>query len=286
MSDSDIWRLLICCPDRPGIVAALSGFLFAEGANILRSDQHSTDPEGGTFFMRIAFRLPGLLEREGAFRAAFAPTAEAFSMQWQLSCAGRVQRLAVFVSRAEHALLELLWQCRSGDISARIEMVLSNHPDLAETVRPFGIPFHQIPIHPDRKQEAEVQQLDLMQGRIDTVILARYMQIVGPALLAQYPHRVINIHHSFLPAFVGADPYGRAHARGVKLIGATAHYATEALDEGPIIAQDVQRVDHRHDVEAMKRIGRHIERVVLARAVAWHVEDRILVHGNKTVVFA
>ncbi len=282
----DIGRLLICCPDRPGIVAALSGFLFGQGANIIHSDQHSTDPEGGAFFMRIEFQLPELTERETALRAAFAPMAETFSMQWRLSCAGHMQRLAVFVSRADHALLELLWQCRSGDIPARIDMVISNHPDLAETVRPFGIPFHHIPVHPDCKQEAEAQQIALMQGRIDTIILARYMRIVGPALIAQYPCQIINIHHSFLPAFVGADPYGRAHERGVKLIGATAHYATEDLDAGPIIAQDVQRVDHRHGVEAMKRIGRHIERIVLARAVAWHVEERILVHGNKTVVFS
>jgi len=282
----DVVRLLIRCPDRPGIVAALSGFLFAQGANILHSDQHSTDLEGGDFFMRIAFRLPGWEARQAALRAAFAPMAEKFSMQWRFASAGPMQRLAVWVSRAEHALLELLWQCQSGDISARIEMVLSNHPDLSETVRPFGIPFHHIPVQLDCPQEAEAQQLALMQDRVDTVVLARYMRILGPALIAQYPHRIINIHHSFLPAFVGADPYRRAHERGVKLIGATAHYATEVLDAGPIIAQDVGRVDHRHDVEEMKRIGRHIERIVLARAVAWHVEDRVLVHGNKTVVFS
>ncbi len=283
---TDIGRMLISCPDRPGIVAAVSRFLYEQGANIVHSDQHSTDPSGGTFFMRVEFQLPELEKRGPELEQAFAPVAEAFRMDWRLAYAGRVKRLAVFVSKAEHTLFELLWQRRAGDLRAEIAMVISNHPDLGETVEGWGIPFHYVPIEQGRKHEAEARQLELMAGRVDAVVLARYMQILTRQFIAQYPYRIINIHHSFLPAFVGANPYARAYERGVKLIGATAHYVTEELDAGPIIEQDVQRVDHRHNVDDLKRIGRHIERVVLARAVSWHVEDRVLVHGNKTVVFA
>jgi formyltetrahydrofolate deformylase len=284
----DVGRLLISCPDRPGIVAAVSGFLFAQGANIVDANQHSTGAPGatgGTFFMRVEFELPDLQQRGRHFEAAFAPLAQSFAMDWRLAYAGHVKRLAIFVSREEHALFELLWQQRAGDIRADIALVVSNHRTLADTVAGWGIPFHCVPVRPDAK--AETRQLALLQeARVDAVVLARYMQILSPAFVARYPNGIINIHHSFLPAFVGADPYRQAYDRGVKLIGATAHYVTAELDAGPIIEQDVQRVDHRRSKEDLVRIGRHIERVVLARAVAWHVEDRVLVHGNKTVVFA
>jgi formyltetrahydrofolate deformylase len=282
----EIGHLLISCPDRSGIVAAVSRFLFEEGANIVHSDQHSTDPTGGTFFMRVEFQLPNLEGRAPALERNFAAIAEQFGMEWQLALAGRAKRLAIFVSKTDHALFELLWRRRAGDLRADIVMVVSNHPDLEETVTSWGIPFHYIPVDRNRKKEAEERQIQLLAGKVDTVVLARYMQIISAEFISHYPSRIINIHHSFLPAFVGADPYARAYERGVKLIGATAHYVTETLDAGPIIEQDVERVDHRHNIEELRRIGRYMERVVLARAVSWHVEDRVLVHGAKTIVFA
>jgi formyltetrahydrofolate deformylase len=282
-----VGRLLISCPDRPGIVAAVSRFLFERGANIVHSDQHSTDPSDGTFFMRVEFELSGLDERIETLAAEFAPLAASFAMQWRFAEAGRSKRLAVFVSRAEHALFELLWRRRAGDLRADIVAVVSNHRTLRPVVETWDVPFFHVPVDQEHKAEAEARQFALLrEHRVDAVVLARYMQILSPTFVAHYPHRIINIHHSFLPAFVGANPYARAYERGVKLIGATAHYVTADLDAGPIIEQDVQRVDHRHSAEHLSRIGSHIERVVLARAVAWHCEDRVLVHGNKTVVFA
>ena len=208
-------------------------------------------------------------------------------MDWHLALAGTPHRIGIFVSNEDHCLLELLWQRRAGDLHADIALVVGNHPRMEEVVRPWGIPFHHVPVTPSTKRTAEAHQLALLdECGVDLVVLARYMQVLSPAFVAQWQHRIINIHHSFLPAFVGAKPYAQAHARGVKLIGATAHYVTEELDAGPIIEQDVRRVDHRHDVADLRRIGRQIERAVLARAVVWHVEDRILVHGDKTVVFA
>ena len=283
-----IGRLLISCPDRPGIVAAVSRFLFEQGANIVHSDQHSTDPEGGRFFMRVEFALAGLAQRLPELERRFAPVARRFGMEWRFSDAERVKRLAVFVSKAEHCLLELLWRVRSGDLRAEIALVISNHPLLRETVECWGngIPYHVVPVTPETKAEAERRQMELLGDDIDLIVLARYMQILSPAFVSRYRNRIINIHHSFLPAFAGPNPYEQAFARGVKLIGATAHYVTEELDAGPIIEQDVARVTHRDSVEDLRRIGRQIERAVLARAVAWHVEDRILLNGNKTVVFA
>ena len=278
-------RLLVSCPDRPGIVAAVSQFLFERGANIVHSDQHSTDPSGGRFFLRVEFELPDLADHAAAVRRGFGPIADRYGMRWRLALAGQPKRVAVLVSTEDHCLLELLWQRRAGDLRAEIALVIGNHAALAPTVAPWGIPFHHVPVGPDTKTEAEARQLALLEGAVDLVVLARYMQILSPAFVERWRHRVINIHHSFLPAFVGAKPYTQAHQRGVKLIGATAHYVTPELDAGPIIEQDVQRVDHRHGIEDLRRIGRQIERTVLARAVAWHVEDRVLVHGNKTVVF-
>ncbi len=282
----EIGRLLISCPDRPGIVAAVSRFLYEQGANIITSDQHSSDPTGGTFFMRVEFQLSQLEEKEEQIKALFSAVAASFTMQWQLALASRVKRLAIFVSKAEHALLELLWRKRSGDLLAEIAMIISNHPDLEPLAASETIPFYHIPVDSKDKQKAEAQQIALMAGRVDLVVLARYMQIVTPYFINHYPNKIINIHHSFLPAFAGANPYKQAYERGVKLIGATAHYVTEELDAGPILEQDVERVNHRQPAEELKRIGQHIERMVLSRAVTWHVEDRVLVFGNKTIVFS
>lgn len=279
-------RLLISCPDQPGIVASVSRFLSEHNANIVQSDQYTLDPEGGMFFIRIEFDLPQLEQKLAQLEEDIKPIAAQFQMDVQFTVAAKPKKLAVFVSKEDHCLLELLWQWQAGDLYADIEMVISNHENMRELVESFDIPFHYVPVTPETKQEAEARQLELVDGKVDTIILARYMQIISPQFLAHYPNRIINIHHSFLPAFVGGKPYAQAYARGVKLIGATAHYVTEELDGGPIIEQDVQRVSHRDDVDSLKRIGRHIERIVLARAVQWHCEDRILVHQNKTVVFA
>ncbi|WP_019638480.1 formyltetrahydrofolate deformylase [Paenibacillus fonticola] len=279
-------RMLISCPDGPGIVAAVSDFLYQHGANIVQSDQYTMNPEGGMFFMRVEFDLERLQDRLGSLQEDFAVIAEKFEMKWEIFPLSHKKKLAIFVSKEDHCLVELLWQWQAGDLDADISMVISNHPDNKEYVESFGIPFHHIPVTPDTKKEAEQKQLELVNGKVDLIVLARYMQILSPALIDPYRNRIINIHHSFLPAFVGGKPYAQAYDRGVKIIGATAHYVTEELDGGPIIEQDVQRVSHSDDVGELKRIGRTIERVVLARAVKWHIEDRILVHQNKTVVFS
>lgn len=279
-------RMLIACPDQPGIVAAVSRFLHEHGANIVQSDQYTMDPEGGMFFIRIEFDLNELDRRLESLKLDFAQVvAVKFQMDWSVSSASQTKRLAVFVSKEDHCMRELLWQWQAGDLNAEIAMVISNHPDMRPLVESFGIPFHHVPVTADTKREAELQHMELIEGKADVIVLARYMQIVSSSFIAQFTNRIINIHHSFLPAFVGGKPYAQAYDRGVKIIGATAHYVTEELDGGPIIEQDVQRVDHRDNVGDLKRIGRHIERIVLARAVSWHAEDRILVHHNKTVVF-
>lgn len=278
-------RMLISCPDRSGIVAAVSQFLYEHGANIVQSDQYTMDPEGGMFFIRFEFDLNDLEQELPILVEDFARVADRFEMKWHTFRASRKKRLAIFVSKEDHCLLELLWQWKSGDLNADISMVVSNHPDMRETVESFGIPYHHIPVTADTKADAERKQLEVIADKADIIVLARYMQIISPKFIEQFPNRIINIHHSFLPAFVGGKPYAQAYDRGVKIIGATAHYVTEELDGGPIIEQDVQRVSHRDNVEELKRIGRTIERVVLARAVKWHIEDRVLVHQNKTVVF-
>lgn len=284
-------RLLVSCPDRPGIVARISSVLYDLGANITESAQHTTDPSGGLFFMRVGFLLPAARNLPGPERRewiarALSPAAEEFSMQWSASFADERKRMGVFVSREDHCLLELLWQQRARDIDAETALVISNHPDHETVAAGMGIPFFHIPVRKESKAAAESRQLDLLKRHsVDFVVLARYMQILSPELVNAYPNRIINIHHSFLPAFAGARPYEQAYGRGVKIIGATAHYVTEELDAGPIIEQDVARIDHSHGVPSMKAVGRSIERTVLARAVKWHVEDRILVYGNKTIVF-
>lgn len=279
-------RLLVSCPDRPGIVASVSRFLFEAGANVVHSDQHSTDPYGGDFFLRVEFELPNLLARLDELNQGFATVAAGYQMEWRFAAAAIRKRLAVFASREDHCLLELLWRHRAGDLNADIGLIISNHRETGDVVKPWNVPFHYIPVLPGTKSEAEAKQRHLIEGNADVVVLARYMQILSPAFVAAWPNRIINIHHSFLPAFAGASPYGQAFKHGVKLIGATAHYVTAELDAGPIIEQDVQRVDHRQTIDDLRRIGRQVERAVLARAVIWHVEDRILVHGNKTLVFA
>ncbi|MGX6443718.1 formyltetrahydrofolate deformylase [Neobacillus sp. K501] len=279
-------RLLVSCPDQPGIVSAISKFLFSHQANIIESSQYSTNPEGGTFFIRIEFECPGLKEKAQEMERQLAEIGEQFSMEWRFTHVHHVKRAAIFVSKELHCLLELLWEWQSGDLMTDIAVVISNHEEAREVVEGLGIPFYYIPANKDIREQVEEKQLQLLnEYKIDFVVLARYMQILTPKFVAANPFRIINIHHSFLPAFVGARPYERAYNRGVKLIGATSHYVTNDLDEGPIIEQDIARVDHRDDVDSLKKIGRRIERSVLARAVKWHIEDRIIVHENKTIVF-
>jgi formyltetrahydrofolate deformylase len=280
-------RLLIRCPDKPGIVAAASGFLYNHGANITSLDQYSTDPEGGTFFMRVEFQTPHLDLTRPVLEQTFRErVAEPYGMSWRMTYAADLKKMAIMASKYEHAILEILWRWARKELPADVVAVISNHPDLREAVESFGVAFHHIPVESGSKEEAETRALEILEGSADVVVLARYMQILSGDFVSRFPDAIINIHHSFLPAFAGADPYRQAYEKGVKRIGATAHYVTEGLDEGPIIEQDVVTVSHRYGPVELKRLGRDIERTVLARAVRWHLEDRIIVHENKTVVFA
>jgi formyltetrahydrofolate deformylase len=282
----DTARLLVACPDKPGIVAAVSRFLFERGANIVRLDEHTTDLHGGTFYMRVAFAVDELAVGREELAEAFArDVGEPFGMRWRLHYVADVPRVAIMVSREDHCLLDLLWRRRRGELDADVGLVISNHDDHRADVEGFGVTYAHVPVAPGGKAEAEARALELLAGDHDLVVLARYMQILSGDFLERLGVPVINIHHSFLPAFAGAQPYQRAAERGVKIIGATAHYVTEELDAGPIIEQDIERVSHRDDAETLARIGRDVERVVLARAVKWHLEDRILVDGHRTVVF-
>jgi formyltetrahydrofolate deformylase len=278
-------RLLISCPDGPGIVAAISGFLFDQGANIVANDQYSTHPEHGTFFMRAAFYLPGLEAERREFEAAWAELAARFAMDWRISYAHERRRVALMASREDHCLLDLLWRQRRGELEMDVECVISNHDHSRAEVEALGVEFHHVAVSRADKPQAEDRALEILAGRVDLVILARYMQILSGEFLERVERPVINIHHSFLPAFAGAEPYRRAYDRGVKLIGATAHYATEELDAGPIIEQDVQRVGHGYTLDDLIRVGRDLERLVLARAVRSHLDDRVLVHEGRTIVF-
>lgn len=279
-------RLLIDCADRPGIVAAVSGFLFELGANIVSSHQYSSDPTGGRFFLRTEFFLEGVSEdREELERRFEVEVAQRFAMTFQIRYWGERRRMAILVSRHDHCLVDLLWRWRRGELDAEIVGVISNHPDLEGEADVAGVPYHHVPVLPGAKEQAEEQMLGLLRGNVDLVVLARYMQILSAEFLDRVDVPVINIHHSFLPAFAGADPYGRAREHGVKLIGATAHYVTEELDNGPIIDQDVARVDHRQSVGDLERVGRDIERLVLARAVSLHLDDRVIVDSGRTIVF-
>ena len=286
MPHTDTARLLIACDDQPGIVAAVAGVLAEHGANIISLDQHSTDEEGGRFFQRTVIHLDGLSAKRPALEASIAEVADRFGMEWSLHDTAKHKRVAIFVSKYDHCLMELLWRTQRGELDIDVTMVVSNHPDLAESVRSFGVPFVHIPSGSgaEAKAEMEARQLALLQGNVDLVVLARYMQILTDDFIERIGAPVINIHHSFLPAFIGANPYARAKDRGVKLIGATAHYATADLDEGPIIEQDVTRVTHAESAAELQRRGADVERYVLARAVKWHAEDRVIVHGRSTVI--
>jgi formyltetrahydrofolate deformylase len=276
-------RLLLACPDRPGLIAAVSGFLAEAGLNIVDADQHST--EEGRFFMRMVFDAVPEADREEVERRFVTALAEPLQMEHHFAESSQRKRVAVMVSREDHCLSDLLWRWRNGELGGELVTVVSNHPEHAAQVEAVGLPFHHVSVEPGDKEAAEQQVLELLGDGVDLLVLARYMQILSDGFLRELGAPAINIHHSFLPAFVGADPYRRAHERGVKLIGATAHYVTAELDAGPIIDQDVTRVSHRDEVGDLVRIGRDIERVVLARAVMAHLDDRVLLDGDRTIVF-
>lgn len=285
MTTANTARLLITCADRSGIVQAVSGFLYHQGANITALDQYATEAQGGTYFMRVEFEVNQLAARRDSLSQAFADTvAGRYDMIWQLTAVSDIKKVGILVSKYDHAMLELLWRHARGLLPCEITYVVSNHEDLRDAVEGFGIPFTVIKVTKDTKAEAEAQIHEIMAGN-DLLVLARYMQILSSDFVEKWPMKVINIHHSFLPAFVGADPYRQAYDKGVKLIGATAHYVTAELDQGPIIEQDVERVSHRYSVADLRELGEDVERNVLARAVRWHLEDRVIVHGNKTIVF-
>lgn len=290
-STRQLATLLISCPDRRGIVAACAQVLAGHGANILDSDQH-TDWEAGQFFQRIRFDIGELTTDRLTLERAIQEVAGRFSMKYRLEYASDEQgraakkRVAIFVSKYDHCLYDLLLRHRAGEIVADLALIISNHPDLRHVAEQFDVPFHVFPMTAETKREQEQREIALLQDeKIDLIVLARYMQILGRDLVEAFPERIINIHHSFLPAFIGGRPYHQAYGRGVKLIGATAHYATADLDEGPIIEQDVVRCSHRDAVEDLIRKGRDLEKSVLARAVRWHLDDRVLAYNNKTVVF-
>tara|TARA_R110002073_G_scaffold336458_3_gene533668 strand:- start:19200 stop:20120 length:921 start_codon:yes stop_codon:yes gene_type:complete len=277
--------LLVSCPDRRGIVAGLAQLLAGHGVNILDSDQH-TDRDEGLFFQRIRCDLAEMTTDRGTLTRALDEVAERFSMNMQVAEAKQKKRVAIFVSKYDHCLYDLLLRHRSGELNCDLALIISNHPDLEATAKQFGIDYHLVQKTRETKAAQEAVELELLKSyQIDLVVLARYMQILSDSFVAQHQNRIINIHHSFLPAFVGSKPYHRAHERGVKLIGATAHYATATLDEGPIIEQGVTRCSHRDAVPDLIRKGRDLEKFVLAQAIRWHLQDRVLVYGNKTVVF-
>jgi formyltetrahydrofolate deformylase len=276
-------RLLLACPDKPGLIAAVSGFLAEAGLNITDADQHSSAE--GRLFMRMEFDAAPVREREAIYARFDSEVARPLQMDYRFAESTERKRVAIMASREDHCLLDLLWRWRAGELGGDVVCVISNHPHHAEQVEALGLPFHHVPVTKDEKDAAEARILGLLRGEVDLLVLARYMQILSPRFLSELDAEAINIHHSFLPAFVGADPYQAAHERGVKLIGATAHYVTEELDAGPIIEQDIERVSHRDEVDDLIRIGRDIERLVLARAVKAHLDDRVILDGARTVVF-
>jgi formyltetrahydrofolate deformylase len=276
--------LLISCPDQRGLVAKIANFIYSNGGNIIHADQH-TDFEAGLFITRIEWLLEGFNLPRDFIGTAFNAIAEPLGAKWELHFSDTVPRLAIWVSRQDHCLFDLIWRQRAKEFNAEIPLIISNHPHLQEIAKQFGIQYLHIPITKDNKQEQEIKQLEILHDyKIDLVVLAKYMQIVSADFIKDFP-QIINIHHSFLPAFIGANPYHRAFERGVKIIGATAHYATADLDAGPIIEQDVVRVSHRDEVDDLIRKGKDLERVVLARAVRLHLQNRVLVYKNRTVVF-
>lgn len=277
--------LLITCPDSKGIVAAIADFLYQHNANILHADQHQ-DAENNLFLMRVEFDLADFTINTDAFELAFSPVANRFQMEWQLKLSNKPLRVAIMVSQYDHCLADLLHRHKNGELVCDIPLIISNHRDTEALAAFYGIDFEYLPVTKENKAATEARQFALFaEYKIDLIVLARYMQILSPDFVARYPKQIINIHHSFLPAFIGAKPYHRAFERGVKLIGATAHYVTEMLDEGPIIEQDIDRISHRDQVEDLIQKGRDLERIVLSKAVRWHIENRILLYANKTVIF-
>lgn len=277
--------LLLSCPDRTGLVARISHFIFERGGNILDLDEH-VDTDEQIFFLRLAWDMKHFSISDSELDEAFAPLAKEFNATWKINFAEKKLRVAMFVSKYDHCLQELLWRHSLGEFPIEIPLIISNHPDLQPLADHYGIHYHVFPVTKENKVEQEEKELALLREHtIDTIVLARYMQILSPRFVAEYPNRIINIHHSFLPAFVGGNPYKQAYQRGVKLIGATSHYVTEELDEGPIIEQDIIRISHKDTIDDLKRKGRDIERLVLARALHYHAEHRILIHGRKTIVF-
>ena len=277
--------LLVSCPDQQGLVAKIANFIYSNGGNIIHADQH-TDFSAGLFLTRIEWELEGFNLPREVIDPAFGAIAKPWNATWKLHFSDQIPRIAIWVTKQDHCLLDLLWRQQAKELPAEIPLIMSNHEKLGAIATQFGLDFHHIPITKDTKAEQEQKQLELLEKyNIDLVILAKYMQVLSPNFLQKF-NRVINIHHSFLPAFAGAKPYHRAHDRGVKIIGATAHYVTQDLDEGPIIEQDVVRVSHRDDVKDLIRKGKDLERFVLSRAVRLHLQNRVLVYGNRTVVFA
>ncbi|MBA3460041.1 MAG: formyltetrahydrofolate deformylase [Deltaproteobacteria bacterium] len=277
--------LLVACQDRKGLVASLAQVLYGHGANILDSDQH-TDPVAGMFFQRLRFDLSSLTTDRVSLEHGIKEVGERFAMSWTLSYVSRMPRIAVFTSKQEHCLYDLMIRHRAGELRCEVACIISNHADAAPIAAHFGVPFHHVPVTAETKETAEAAAHEIIEAaKVDLIVLARYMQILSSAFVAKYPSRIINIHHSFLPAFVGANPYKQAYEKGVKLIGATSHYVTADLDQGPIIEQTTIRVSHRDSVEDLVRKGRDLEKRALAQAVRWHLEDRILVYAGKTVVF-
>ncbi|MDX2241310.1 MAG: formyltetrahydrofolate deformylase [Leptolyngbyaceae cyanobacterium bins.302] len=276
--------LLISCPDQKGLVAKFANFIYANGGNIIHADQH-TDFSVGLLLTRLEWQLEGFNLPREIIGAAFNAIAQPLQANWELHFSDTIPRIAVWVSKQDHCLFDLIWRHRAGELHAEIPLILSNHPNLEEIAQQFNIDYEYIPVSKETKEQQELKQLEILdEYQINLVVLAKYMQVLSPNFLAKFP-TVINIHHSFLPAFAGANPYHRAYDRGVKIIGATAHYATVDLDEGPIIEQDVVRVSHRDSVDDLIRKGKDLERVVLARAVRLHLQNRVLVYGNRTVVF-
>ncbi|PZN69190.1 MAG: formyltetrahydrofolate deformylase [Candidatus Methylumidiphilus alinenensis] len=279
--------LLLSCPDQRGLVARIAQFIFTRGGNIIDLDEH-VDTNEGLFFLRVSWNMTGFALSGDEVSNEFQPMAEEFQAQWtiKLSRTQDRRRLAIFVSKYDHCLQEILWRHELGEFQADISLIVSNHTDLKSLADLHHVPFHVFPINKENKLEQEQKELSLLKNEnIDTVILARYMQVLSPTFVAEYPNNVVNIHHSFLPAFAGGNPYKQAYERGVKIIGATSHYVTDNLDEGPIIEQDIIRISHKDTLADLIRKGRDLERMVLARALRLHLQDRILVHGNKTVVF-